>query len=182
MLYGGADLVQLFEEHGDALFFENIRDFLGATSGKVVTDRMTVNQEIIQTISAQPGKMLPRNNGVTFRATSVASDGEDGIILANAAIVNGCQTTMCLVHCARVPDECMIQVKVVETDDAWDIAMAANYQNFVSRVDLDLARYLRPQLVRKTPRIWATPSTRNRLQPHRVCSGQSTRIASTMRS
>ncbi len=66
-----------------------------------------------------------------------------------AAIVNGCQTTMCLVHCAPVSEHCSIQVKIVKTSDAWDIAKAANYQNQVTRVDLDLARYLRPQLVRK---------------------------------
>jgi hypothetical protein len=47
----GVDLVALYEEHGDALFFENIRDFLGTTSGKVVTTRSTVNEEIIRTIS-----------------------------------------------------------------------------------------------------------------------------------
>jgi hypothetical protein len=40
-------------------------------------------------------------------------------------------------------------VKVVVTEDAWDIAKAANYQNQVARIDLDLARYLRPQLVRR---------------------------------
>jgi hypothetical protein len=146
----GADLVRLYEEHGDALFFENIRDFLGTTSGKVVTTRSTVNQDIIRTITDEPSKMLPRNNGITFRAWSVAR-GEDQEILdlENAAIVNGCQTTMCLVQCSPVPGDCVVQVKVVETEDAWDIAKAANYQNPVTRVDLDLARYLRPQLVRK---------------------------------
>lgn len=145
----GLDLVALYEEHGDALFFENIRDFLGTTSGKVVATRSTVNQEIIQTISVEPIKMLPRNNGVTFRAKSVVLADAESITITNAAIVNGCQTTMCLVHCYPVPADCVVQVKVVETDDAWDIAKAANYQNQVARVDLDLARYLRPQLVRK---------------------------------
>jgi hypothetical protein len=48
-----------------------------------------------------------------------------------------------------VSDDCLIQVKIVQTVDAWDIAKAANYQNPVARVALDLARYLRPQLVRK---------------------------------
>jgi hypothetical protein len=50
-----------------------------------------------------------------------------------AAIVNGCQTTMCLVQCAPVSRECFVQVKVVATKDAWDIAKAANYQNPVTR-------------------------------------------------
>jgi hypothetical protein len=145
----GVDLVALYEEHGDALFFENIRDFLGTTSGKVVTTRSTVNDEIIKTISNEPEKMLARNNGITFRATSVALKGAGAAELSMAAIVNGCQTTMCLVHCAPVSGDCLVQVKVVTTADAWDIAKAANYQNPVTRVDLDLARYLRPQLVRR---------------------------------
>src|ERR1035441_2499839 len=145
----GADLVGLYEEHGDALFFENIRDFLGTTSGKVVTTRSTVNEEIIRTIKNEPSKMLARNNGLTFRATNVRLSDNGGAELSMAAIVNGCQTTMCLVHCAPVSDICLVPVKVVKTTDAWDIAKAANYQNPVTRVDLDLARYLRPQLVRR---------------------------------
>ncbi len=145
----GKDLVDLYELHGDSLFFENIRDFLGTTSGKVVTTRSTVNQEIINTISSEPEKMLARNNGLTFRATGVVVKDDGVAELSMAAIVNGCQTTMCLVHCAPVADSCMVPVKIVRTSDAWDIAKAANYQNPVTRVDLDLARYLRPQLVRK---------------------------------
>lgn len=145
----GADLVELYHKHGDALFFENIRDFLGTTSGKVVTTRSTVNKEIIHTASTEPDKMLARNNGITFRAAEVAIIADSRAELRMAAIVNGCQTTMCLVHCDPVPEQCLLQVKVVKTTDAWDIAMAANYQNPVARIDLDLARYLRPQLVRK---------------------------------
>jgi hypothetical protein len=146
----GMDLANLYYENGDALFFENVRDFLGVTSGKIVTTRSTVNEEIIKTIANEPSKMLARNNGITFRAGEVVV-GDDGSAadLSMAAIVNGCQTTMCLVHCAPVSSECLVQVKVVRTGDAWDIAKAANYQNPVARVDLDLARYLRPQLVRK---------------------------------
>ncbi len=145
----GADLVELYNEHGDALFFENIRDFLGTTSGKVVTTRSTVNEEIIKTIKNEPDKMLARNNGLTFRASEVIIKADGSAELSMAAIVNGCQTTMCLVHCAPVSELCLVQVKVVRTTDAWDIAKAANYQNQVTRVDLDLARYLRPQLVRR---------------------------------
>ncbi len=67
----GIQVVELYQKHGDALFFENIRDFLGTTSGKVVTTRSTVNQEIIKTIKDDPEKMLARNNGLTFRASEV---------------------------------------------------------------------------------------------------------------
>jgi hypothetical protein len=145
----GSDLTRLYDENGDALFFENIRDFLGVSSGRVVTTRSTVNQEIIRTIQAEPTRMLARNNGITFRATEARTDSVGSLHLRRAAIVNGCQTTMCLVQCRPVSDECLVPVKVVVTEDAWDIAKATNYQNQVARVDLDLARYLRPQLARR---------------------------------
>jgi hypothetical protein len=145
----GSQLLSLYEEHGDSLFFENIRDFLGATSGKKVEDRETVNQEIIRTIKGAPQKMLERNNGITFRAARVNAQDENVIVLEQGAIVNGCQTTMCLVHCGDQGKDCLVQVKVVETADAWDIAKAANYQNPVARIELDLAKYLRPQVVQK---------------------------------
>jgi hypothetical protein len=35
-------------------------------------------------------------------------------------------------------------VKIVEGGDSWDIAKAANNQNRVTRIDLELARFLRP--------------------------------------
>ena len=46
-------------------------------------------------------------------------------------------------------DACHVVVKVVETSDAWDVAKAANYQNAVAQIDLDLSRYLRPQLIQR---------------------------------
>jgi hypothetical protein len=93
--------------------------------------------------------MLERNNGITFRAAKVQPGQDRAIILQQGAIVNGCQTTMCLVHCGAQTSDCLVQVKIVETDDAWDIAKAANHQNPVAQIELDLARYLRPQLVQK---------------------------------
>ena len=145
----GKALADLFTRHGDALFFENIRDFLGASSGRVVKTRSTVNQEIINTISHEPDRLLFRNNGITLRAHKAKPDGRHKLDLTKAAIVNGCQTTMCLVHCGPAQNTCFVPVKVVVTEDAWDIAKSANYQNPVARIDLDLARYLRPQLVRR---------------------------------
>ncbi len=145
----GRDLTDLYEKHGDALFFENIRDFLGLSSGRINTSRETVNQEIIHTIREEPGRMLTRNNGITFRATSATENPDGSLRLTLAAIVNGCQTTMCLVGCRPVSEECLVPIKVVVAEDAWDIAKATNYQNQVARVDLDLARFLRPQLARR---------------------------------
>jgi hypothetical protein len=143
-----SDLRELYRSHGDALFFENIRDWLGPKSGKVSPDQLTVNQEIAETVIKEPSRFLERNNGITFKAASVTSI-ENRLTLRDASIVNGCQTTMSLVTCAAPVDECLVQVKVVEIADAWDVAKAANYQNPVAKINLDLARYIRPQLVRE---------------------------------
>ena len=146
----GSDLVALYQAQGDALFFENIRDFLGLTSGKKNEDRVTVNAQISNTIQQQPKKMLERNNGITFRAEAIdENDSSSEVVLHSAAIVNGCQTTMCLTRHPTSSADCLVLVKVVVTSDAWEVATSANYQNPVSRIELDLARYLRPQLVQK---------------------------------
>lgn len=148
------DVSAMYGQYGGALFFENIRDFLGVSSGKKPQDdRESVNAKIIDTIRNQPTKMLERNNGLTFRAESIVRVDDETIVASGGAIVNGCQTTMCVVHCrGELSDDCLVPVKVVQTadvDDAWEIARAANYQNPVRQIDLDLARYLRPQLVQR---------------------------------
>ena len=40
-------------------------------------------------------------------------------------------------------------VKIVVGEESWEVAKSANYQNEVSRIELELARFLRPQVVRK---------------------------------
>ncbi len=143
-----SDLVKLFDLYGDGLFYENVRDWLGPMSGKKAPDQLTVNQEIAQTISRTPERFLERNNGITFKARQVVS--KDGSIeLMEASVVNGCQTTMALVKAASSVEKCLVQVKIVESDDAWDVAKAANYQNPVAKINLELAPYIRPQLVRQ---------------------------------
>ncbi len=46
----------------DALFFENIRDFIGPAKGRERVGRTAPNDEIIKTITTCPGKMIERNN------------------------------------------------------------------------------------------------------------------------
>jgi len=142
-----SNLVQLYQEHGDGIFFENIRAFLGPTSGQVSPDQRTVNQEIAQTIKTRPGRFLERNNGVSIKAKKVYVENGGKLKLVGASIVNGCQTTMTLVNANSPLNECGVAVKIIESDQAWDVAKAANYQNTVDRIDLELARYLRPQVV-----------------------------------
>lgn len=140
-------LRELFEANGSSLFFENIREFLGVNvKGDV---RGSVNEAITETLQQSPSKMLGRNNGITFRADSVEQVAARTLRLRGGSIVNGCQTTMCVVQAGGEAGAAMVVVKVVVGEDSWEVAKSANYQNQVSRIDLELARFLRPQIVRK---------------------------------
>lgn len=143
----GRDFKELYDAFGNALFLENIREYLGPKGGRVKSDQeKTVNEKIVETLDENPDKFLARNNGVTFRATSVQRADECTLHLGEASIVNGCQTTMSLVQ--RPSDQSHVLVKVVQTDDAWDIAEAANFQNEIKRIHLSMARYIRPAAIK----------------------------------
>jgi hypothetical protein len=139
-----AEIARLREEHGPALIFENVRPFLGATGG----DRGTkVNKDIIQSVREAPERFLARNNGIVVKASSVEHVTERRLRLTGANIVNGGQTANCLHEANVAPEEAQVFVKVVRTDDAWDVTESANNQNEVSQIDLKIARYVRPQMI-----------------------------------
>lgn len=143
----GPELIRLYDSHGDGLFFENIRSFLGLERNQ---DRESVNRRIVKTVEIHPEKMLERNNGITIRASKVTTSDSGALKLKNASIVNGCQTTMCIVASReQVGDSLLVPVKVIESTDLWEVAHSANYQNRVRQIDLDLAKYLRPQIVQR---------------------------------
>lgn len=135
-------LKELYSEYGDALFFENLRDFLSSTE---------VNQEIVRTVKESPSELLSRNNGIVVKASKTSKvTGKPNVLhLSQGSVVNGCQTTLSIVQNAT--EECYVSVKVVATSDekAWDITRSANFQNQVKRFDLELAQFLRPQIVKK---------------------------------
>jgi hypothetical protein len=145
------ELKALYAEFGDALFFENVRDFQDPAKVRERTGRTTPNLEIIKTVTEQPGSLLSRNNGIVFRAEAVDPDGASALVLTNGSIVNGCQSTMCVV--LHATEECFVPAKFVQTSNAWDVAKAANYQNSVNDIDLELARHLRPQVVKRAANI-----------------------------
>ena len=51
----GQSLIDLVNEYGDGLFFENIRDWLG---GGGEGDQLSVNNSIAETIRGEPSRML----------------------------------------------------------------------------------------------------------------------------
>lgn len=146
-IISAAELKKCYDQFGDALFLENIRSFLGATSGKkkVNDKRENVNEAILATAQQVPDQMLARNNGITLRARTVKRLEENVLQLDEGSIVNGCQTTMCLIQAPN--PESFILVKIVEAQEAWEIAKTANFQNKVEQIQLLLAEYIRFPLV-----------------------------------
>lgn len=142
------ELRRVYQETGDSIFFENIREWLGFQGNKVKSGgrRETVNEAIATTLEDCPEKMLERNNGIALRASKITVTTETMLSLKDASIVNGCQTTMSIFF--SNPKSGHVLAKFVETDDSWEIAKSANFQTPIERVELELARYLRPQLVR----------------------------------
>jgi hypothetical protein len=138
----------MYQTFGDSLFLENIREWLGPHGGKQNRgSRESPNQAITRTLHDAPSRFLARNNGLTIRTKSVERKSDRIVVLKEASIVNGCQTTMAIVDAGEGIDAKVI-VKIVETEDSWDVAQAANFQTNLERMELELARDLRPQLVR----------------------------------
>src|SRR4029079_12584117 len=85
----------LHKEFGNALFFENVRDFQGLIEDER-EGRTSPNQEMVKTIRNSPEKLLERNNGIVFKAKRVdKGDNDSQLILTEGSVVNGCQTTIC---------------------------------------------------------------------------------------
>jgi len=150
-ILSGSELKKLYTTYGDALFYENIRDFLSSRDAEFEASGSSINQEIIKTVKNEPEQFLARNNGIVIRAKEVhpLPSHKNQLSLIQASVVNGCQTTMCIVGYADPDNECFVTAKVVGTDEAWDVAHAANLQNEVTRFELEIAQFLRPQLVNK---------------------------------
>lgn len=140
----GVELNSLYEKFGDSLFIENIREFLGSVKDRSsLTD---VNREMLETLEKSPERFLAKNNGITFRASEINPVDSHTITLIEASIVNGLQTTMSVVQSPNAKSH--ILVKVVGAKHSWEIAKAANFQNKIDRIDLDLAEYIRPRDIR----------------------------------
>lgn len=90
----GAQLHELYEQHGDRLFDRNVRLFLGARKGGV-------NAGIRATLESNSERknFWAYNNGVTIICDDFDfSEDRKTIKLTNFSIVNGCQTTVSLAN------------------------------------------------------------------------------------
>jgi AIPR protein len=140
------DLIEIYKKSRNGIFFENVRDFLGIGNKDSALD---INNEIYKTAHDEPSKMIERNNGITFKASSIEYEGEY-VVLKNAGIINGCQTTLCIVK-AQPEENCYVPVKIVTTTDeqnSSDVARTANTQNRIDKINLELSDFIRPQLIK----------------------------------
>lgn len=122
------ELRRLHGDHGDQLFAGNVRLFLGSRKGGI-------NDEMIKTAQKSPGKFWALNNGITIVADSVESKGaraKSTFLLRRFSIVNGCQTTSCLVQ-SGVSDSPRVLVRVIQASKGIrnDIVQYNNSQNAV---------------------------------------------------
>lgn len=147
-IISSSDLIDIYTTSRNGIFFENVRDFLGIGNKDSALD---INGEIYRTACKEPSKMIERNNGITFKASAI--DYKDGyVILQNAGIINGCQTTICIAK-ANASEDCYVPVKIVITaneQNSSDIARTANTQNRIDKINLELSDFIRPQLIKSS--------------------------------
>lgn len=139
----GEDLSKMYETAGRRLFAKNIRGWLEG-----IDKEGTVNESIASTIRKEPENFWYYNNGVTIvcdGAKRQSEGGEDYVIIDNAQIINGQQTTRTLA--AHNPKDTNVLVKIIKIPNEPDnegnydtlvnsIVRAANWQNYISPSDL----------------------------------------------
>jgi hypothetical protein len=112
------------------LFYDNVRDFLGAGN--------SVNKDIEGTIKSplQRNLFSVLNNGVTLVARKVVPSG-DRFEISGFQVVNGCQTSHVLFNNREhVTPDMYLTVKLIETDDvdlSSSVIKATNSQSIVLR-------------------------------------------------
>ncbi len=119
------ELLRLSKMYNNKPFAGNVRLFLGEKKGGI-------NQQIIKTAKEKPGQFWALNNGITIVADSATpNEGKSQLSLKRFSIVNGCQTTSCLVQ-AGVTDA-KVLTRVIATSGALknEIIRYNNSQNAV---------------------------------------------------
>lgn len=128
------DYIELLKNHdgnmNKGLFYDNVRDFLGAEN--------LVNKDIEGTIKSTSQRNLfsVLNNGVTLVARRVVPSG-DRFEISGFQVVNGCQTSHVLFNNREhVTPDMYLTVKLIETDDvdlSSSVIKATNSQSIVMR-------------------------------------------------
>lgn len=125
-------------ELNKGLFFENVRDFLGAQN--------PVNEEIAKTINRneERDRFAILNNGVTVVAKGVTPSG-DTFRLSQFQVVNGCQTSHVLFNNRdSLTEDMYLTVKLVETSDVDLSGQVISTTNSQSQVTKEAFATIRP--------------------------------------
>lgn len=135
-----SDLADLHKKHGKALYQKNIRTWLG--------HKTTVNEAIMETLAANPGRFQYLNNGVTALCEQIAQKGgvkteHRDFELTGFSIINGAQTVASTANfVAENPDASIADAKVMitlikadsEGDFGKEVTRARNNQNDVKDI------------------------------------------------
>ncbi len=140
-IYGqisAADLAELVEDKGKALFERNIRHYLGSVG---------VNAAIEETVRRRPGDLFYLNNGLTAVAESIVPGGgnsdRNNFRLEKVSIVNGAQPAGSIATAAMEGDislDAKLMITVIEIGTANDdfgrrVTQARNLQTAARGID-----------------------------------------------
>lgn len=129
----GSSLAELYHEHGNRLFDQNVRLFLGNRKG-------SVNAGIQETLSSKDerGNFWAYNNGITIVARGVAADSSDRYLdLEDFSIVNGCQTTVSIAQAGSTAAETVsVVARIIATEDPELIEKIIRYTNSQTPINI----------------------------------------------
>lgn len=139
MSMNGGDIARLYSETGDVLFASNIRGFLG--------DQYGVNDSMKSTLKTDPDNFWYFNNGITVicsHAHEIPDLPQRTLVVHDAQIINGLQTTRTLASSVGKADKTMVLVRLFQVSgDVKDtsrfistIVRSTNHQNPISDADL----------------------------------------------
>lgn len=138
----GADLAAWHNAHGDRLYAQNLRQFLGEDS--------SVNASLLETLNNDPALFWYLNNGVTVLCQTIAASKKGGtgkalgyFTLTGVSVVNGAQTVGTIGKAAAdgVPlEDVWVTVRFISLEDcppdfATEVTRGTNTQNRVERRD-----------------------------------------------
>lgn len=136
-------VAEWYEEHGTALFEQNLRAPLGTT---------VTNAEIGQTLTSDPTRFWHLNNGITMICTSLTAKHDSAkspqsrpttLSVSGASIVNGAQTVRAVARAMHDDGEAAanatLNIKVINTQEDREfgvqVSQAANRQNAIGQRD-----------------------------------------------
>jgi hypothetical protein len=122
----GASLAGLYQEHGNRLFDQNVRLFLGNRKG-------SVNAGIRDTLGdkAERGNFWAYNNGIAVVARGVEPDESKGQLeLTDFSIVNGCQTTVSIAEASEsAAKDVSVVARIIAAEDPDLVEKIIRYTN-----------------------------------------------------